>query len=109
MWLGSKLNSEEILCEDIAVSWVTRFILLGMEFDTNLQEMVKINYENKILEIEKIFNLYEKHKLSLIGKITVIKTLAIPKIVYLLTTLPFSWRSNCWETRKDVQAFYLER
>ena len=60
-----------------------------MEFNTHLQEMVKINCENKILQIEKIFNLYEKHKLSLIGKITVIKTLAFPKIVYLLTTVPF--------------------
>ena len=50
--------------------------------------MVKINYEKK-LEIEKISNLYEKHKLSLISKITVIKTLALAKIVYLLTTHPF--------------------
>ena len=40
------------------------------------------------IEIENVLKAYSTRLLSLIGKITVIKTLAIPKLVYLLTVLP---------------------
>ena len=35
-----------------------------------------------------MLNLYKKFKLSLIGKVNVIKTLALPKLVYLFAVLP---------------------
>ena len=38
--------------------------------------------------MEKLFLHYSKINLSLLGKITVIKTLAVPQLVYLLTVLP---------------------
>ena len=41
-----------------------------------------------MVDIEKIIAFYSKQKLSLLGKITVIKSLAIPKLVYLFTVLP---------------------
>ena len=88
VWLGCKANSSEHLCKDLNLSWVNRFTLLGIEFDSNLNITVLLNYEKKIYEIEKIFVQYKKYNLTLIGKVTVIRTLAIPKMVYLLTCLP---------------------
>ena len=54
----------------------------------NLEEIVESNFLTKILDIEKLFNLHKRFNLSIIGKVTVIKTLALPKLVYLLTVLP---------------------
>ena len=54
----------------------------------NLEEIVESNFLTKILDIEKLFNLYKRFNLSIIGKVTVIKTLSLPKLVYLLTVLP---------------------
>ena len=50
--------------------------------------MLDINFNKNINEIEKVLIFYKKFKLSLIGKVNVLITLAIPKIVYTLTVLP---------------------
>ena len=50
--------------------------------------MFHLNFDKRISEIERIISMYSKFSLSLIGKVTVIKTLMLPKIVYLLTVLP---------------------
>ena len=46
-----------------------------------------MNFEKKIVEIEKLFDVWRRFNLSLVGKLTVIKTLALPKIIYLLSVL----------------------
>ena len=50
--------------------------------------MLEKNFSNRLKVLEKLFNLYQKQHLSKIGKITVIKSLAIPKLVYPLSVLP---------------------
>ena len=49
--------------------------------------MININNEKGITDIEKMLNVYRKFKLSLLGKVNVIKTMAIPKLVYLFSVL----------------------
>ncbi len=80
--------SKEILCHDIEMQWVDSYLLLGINFNVDLDIMVNTNFTTKLLEMEKVFTQYRKRKLSLLGKVTVIKTLAVPKLVYLLTVLP---------------------
>ena len=43
--------------------------------------------KDKILEYENCLNRWKKWKLSLIGKITVLKTFAFPKLIYPLQVL----------------------
>ena len=88
IWLGTKKFSNEKVCLEKKFNWVKSFNLLGIIFDIILEKMIKLNYEKKIIEIERLFTSYDKHKLSIIGKVTVIKTLAIPTLVYLLSVLP---------------------
>ena len=88
IWLGNQENTIEGVCEDLNLHWVEKFELLGIKFSLNLKEMIDLNYTIKINNIEKLLNGYRKMRLSLIGRITVIKTLAIPQLVYLMTVLP---------------------
>ena len=67
--------------------------------------MIAKNFDQKIIEIEKVLNLYKKLNLSLIGKVNVIKTLALPKLVYLFTVLPNPDNSTWVKTRKIFKDF----
>ena len=71
-----------------SLNWVTKFDLLGITFHLDLNKMLNLNYEKGISDIEKILNVYRKFKLSLLGKVNVIKTMAIPKLVYFFSVLP---------------------
>ena len=40
------------------------------------------------MEVEKVLSHYKKFNLTLIGRVNVLKTLALPKLVYLFSVLP---------------------
>ena len=57
-------------------------------FDVDLDKMIKINYADKIAQIKNSVKIWRRRFLSPLGKITVIKSLLLPKITHLLTALP---------------------
>ena len=59
---------------------------LGVHVGHNQALCDTLNWEKKILEIEKLFNAWKKRDLTLFGKITVIKMLAIPKLILIAQT-----------------------
>ena len=61
---------------------------MGIDFETSLKNIIKINYKKKLTQIEKLLLHYTKLDLSLLGKITAIKTLGLPQLLYFLTVLP---------------------
>lgn len=54
----------------------------------DLGDITNMNFKNKLNDIEKLFRGYKRRRLSIMGKITVVKTLAIPKLVHSLSVLP---------------------
>ena len=60
---------------------------LGIVFANNRMKYHELNMEPKIKEFCNCLKRWKRHSLSLIGKITVIKTFALPKIIYPLTVL----------------------
>ena len=60
---------------------------LGIHIGNNLFECQKNNWINKIEKIQKLIDCWRKRHLSLIGKILIIKTLALPKLIYPATFL----------------------
>ena len=89
VWVGNKKYSDLILCPDLKLQWCSsNFKLLGIEFSLDLDSMPEINFSKKIKEVSGILKSWQHRKLTLMGKITVIKTLALPKLIHLLTALP---------------------
>lgn len=89
IWIGSKRYSDHILCPDFNLLWShSNFRILGLDFSLILDDMIDINFSTKIKEISLILKSWQHRKLSLLGKITVVKSLALSKIVHLLTSLP---------------------
>ena len=60
---------------------------LGMTFHTNKQNIVLANLDPRIKEFEKCLQQWQHRKLTLMGKIVVIKNFALPKLIYPLSSL----------------------
>ena len=89
VWIGSKNYSNDILCPVLMLNWSQNdFKVLGINFSINHDSMIDINFKTKVKEISSLLKSWQHRKLTLMGKITVIKTLALPKIIHLLTALP---------------------
>ncbi len=92
IWLGSKILSDDTLLPEVNLKWNTTgsFTLLGIEYNLKENDKTKNNYEIAQKKIESLLSHWSFRKLTLIGKITVIKTLALAKLVHLLMVLPES-------------------
>ena len=75
------------LCENLNLIWTSKFRLLGIDFDSDLAHMDR-NFTNKIEEIDKLFKCWLYRKLTPIGKITIIKSLALSKLSHVAMVCP---------------------
>jgi len=53
-------------------------------------EAVMLNYQEKKEKISKILSCWQLRRLTLLGKVTVIKSLAASQLVYIMSSLPSS-------------------
>ena len=65
---------------------------------------MKMNYEDKVHKVEDILNNWQKNKrLTLPGKITIIKTLAASQLVYILSSL-----RTCFKSLKEINVLLFK-
>ena len=90
IWVGSRLGSNEKLLPNRKLSWNTsgKFKLLGIRFNLLNEDKTLENYTEKIKSMKSLLNLWSYRNLTYIGKTIVIKTLALPLLVQVLTVLP---------------------
>ena len=72
----------------MGIKWVSRIKILGITFTNNNDNITQNNFEPKLLQIEKEITQWRRRNLTPIGKITVVKSLLISKLVHLFTALP---------------------
>ena len=88
VWIGAKKYSTDAIKTRWKLSWgATQFRLLGITFDVDL-DIIGINYKDKIAQIKNSIKMWRRRFLTPLGKITVIKSLLLPKITHLLIALP---------------------
>lgn len=92
--------------------------MLGIKFSVNLPDMVELNYLPKPIEIRKLLKQWKVRRMTPIGRLTVLKTLIIPKLNHLILALPmpndnflkdlesemfeFLWNSKIHKVKKDT-------
>ena len=87
IWLGNFKNLGLRVKDDII--WTGNPVkCLGVYIGHNSEKCYNKNWTRKFESIEKLLTLWSKRNLSLFGKITVIKTYALSKIVFPATMLP---------------------
>ena len=88
VWIGSKKYSSTKLCEDMNFQWLHKFKLLGIDFDVDLSNIPKLNYDKKLVKIKHIISQWNKRHITPIGRITLIKSLLISQLNHLFISLP---------------------
>ena len=90
VWIGGKRGCGEEIETEENIDWNHngKFKLLGIYYDVNKNDPSNENYELKLKEIRNLLSDWSLRNLSIIGKITVIKTLALPILVQCFTVLP---------------------
>ena len=77
--------------------WYSRFPLiwsdgpikiLGVNFFPKTEETVQTNYQNKLEKVKNILKVWTNRSLTLIGKVQIVNTLALPHLLYCMQCLP---------------------
>ena len=98
LWIGSKKGSNQIICSDKNLKWADGKVkALGVWFCIDCEESKKKNYEEKVHKVEDILNNWRNKRLTLIGKIAVIKALAASQFVYILSST-----TSCSKSLKET-------
>ena len=98
VWFGCEDPPETRFLPELNFEWNPRsFNILGVEFTTDLKNITDININKKLTDIVKELNQWAKRDLTPFGKVLVIKTFAISKIVHLLISLPSPSEKLCKE------------
>ena len=82
-------NSNVFPFQDSGLSWRSNtFKTLGIKFSLNVSSLYDdLNFVAKLRQIEQTLNCWKHRNLSLIGKVTVIKSLLLPQLLYLFSVL----------------------
>lgn len=89
IWIGSMSKSNRKLCQKHGLDWDQKPIkILGVTFTPEVYNMWDYNAPNIQQKVNRLLEVWSKRKLTLQGRITVIKTLAVSKFVHLFLALP---------------------
>ena len=84
MWIGSCRDSPEM---PLSLKWCKSVKALGVHFSYDREVSFQKNFYDKITEIKKQIHQWSWRGLSLFGKVSVIKSLLLPKLVYKFSIL----------------------
>ena len=90
VWIGARQGCGLELKTNTDIEWnhSGSIKLFGIQYSLAKDDRYIYNYYSKLEKIKKLLNDWSLRNISLLGKITVIKTLALPILVQCFTVLP---------------------
>ena len=89
IWIGSLSHSDNILCQRYKLDWNQGpFKILGVTFTAEVFDIWDFNSNSVLNKVENIIKQWDRRKLTLFGRVTVIKSLALAKFIHLFLALP---------------------
>ena len=93
LWIGTHKDRDDKLCPAKKLKWIKhKGKELGVWFSINLEEALEASYADKLAKVFNSLGCWELRRLSLLGKITVLKSLIVSRLVYILSPLPTNQR-----------------
>ena len=85
MWLGSKQHCPDTF---FGFVWKRRLKILGVYFTCDkCASQVEENWTERVENIKRIINAWEKRNLSIVGKVCITKAFLISRLVYIMQAL----------------------
>ena len=89
VWFGCQAQPNETFMPHLNFEWNPKtFSILGVEFNKDLENLSDLNIEKKLVDMQREINAWSKRDITPFGKVTIIKSLIISKIVHILIALP---------------------
>ena len=86
MWLGCWATRNDTPFE---FRWPENSVYaLGIHFSNDRSKCESLNFDKKLEDLEKILNSWKRRKLTLLGKINIVKSLGLSKLIYNASVLP---------------------
>ena len=86
MWIGS---SRDKTSKPFGIKWPDEPIkALGVYYSYVIKLLHEKNFIERLDSVKKLINIWSSRGLSIYGKVTIIKSLIIPKFVYISSLLP---------------------
>ena len=82
----------------------SKFKALGVTFTKNTNEMAHYNVEERFKKFKSVLHLWSQRDLSLKGKITILKSLALPQLTYITNTM-YVTNDFVQKVEKEIQKF----
>ena len=91
LWIGDMCFQRRKIAAYKNISWPSHKVkALGVWLSTIKEESITLNYEEKKEIISKTIEIWQFRRLTLLGKIVVVKSLLVSQLVYIMSPLPTS-------------------
>ena len=88
LWIGANTEKETNLGPEKDFKWVKDKVkALGVWLSTNPETIIEANYNEKLTKVRNSLSCWELRRPSLLGKMTVLKSLITSQLVYILSPL----------------------
>ena len=88
LWIGANIGNDKIQLFGKELKWPKDKVKsLGLWISTDRELSASLNYNEKLKKVKEILRCWKYRRLTLIGKITVIRSLVVSQLVYLLSPL----------------------
>ena len=88
IWLGSKRWSQIKYMPHLKIVWNRSQLKIGVCLTQDLKDCEKINYNAKFFEVKVLFNIWSKRFIAPLGRVAILKSLILSKLVHLWILLP---------------------
>ena len=89
LWIGACVGRQDKLCPEKDFKWVAdKLKALGVWISSDPMVIMEANYNEKLLKVRNCLSCWEYRRLSLLGKIVVLKSLIASQLFYILSPLP---------------------
>ena len=84
--IGQNTNTDDKLCTELNLEWSNKFTLLGFSLDSTLSTLDD-NFNKCMTRAKKIIIKWRKYNLSIMGRITVAKSMILSQFTYVAAVL----------------------
>ena len=93
LWIGASIGNDKIQLSGKELKWPKDKVKsLGLWISTDRELSASLNYNEKLERVKEILRCWKYRRLTLLGKITIIKSLVVSQLVYLLSPLSSNYK-----------------
>ena len=110
IWLGNRKNSPIRYMPHLYMEWnPPKFKILGIWFTNDLKDCEVVNFSEKFSEIRALYKVRLKRQIMPLGRVAVLKSLILSKIIHLWILPPHQPDNLVDELQKTIFQFVWNR